>query len=307
MSSTVTSLPTALAPIEPLRPATDGVYRDGWVEVRAELGAPARRSRDMVRTPHFDVVHDGPRVVLSHRLPAHRLDDDLSGLLADELFRPGWLRGAELFERLFTGVVLSSGPDPVACWSTFYANTLQRVGASLAVPPGGHAAHGTIVDYAPVYGFAESLLAPGSVLELGCSFGFLSLRLAAERRVTASDLSPGTIAVLTDVAARLGCDLETRVADAGRVPAPDGFADNVLAIHLLEHLDAPHGERVLREAVRLARRRVVIAVPLEDEADETWGHVRTLDLADLDRWGRSSGVRHAVHDFHGGWLVLDLP
>lgn len=314
----MTSRPVA-AP-EPVRidafSRTDrGVYRDAYVEVRACLGPLARRSLHMVRTPHFDVVHDGPRVLLTHRVPAERIDDDLSGLLADELFSPGWLRGPEMFERLFTGIVLTSSPDPLTAWTSFYVNTLARVEAVLAAGPSGRAgdggaevggAHGTIDDYAPVYAFAEGLLEPGSVLELGCCFGFLSLRLAAAgHRVTASDLNRGTVALLESVAPALGVSLRTVVADAGRVPVPDRSADTVLLIHLLEHLDADHGDRVLTEAIRLARRRVVVAVPLEDEADETWGHVRTLSLADLDAWGRRSGLAHTVHEHHGGWLVLD--
>ena len=36
--------------------------------------------------------------------------------------------------------------------------------------------------------------------------------------------------------------------------------------------------------MRLARRRVVVAVPLEDEADPTWGHVRMISLDDLRSW-----------------------
>ena len=63
----------------------------------------------------------------------------------------------------------------------------------------------------------------------------------------------------------------------------------------------------MAEALRLARRRVVVAVPLEDEADETFGHVRTVSLDDLNRWGRSIGRPYDVHELHGGWLVVDQP
>ncbi|MCW2759670.1 MAG: Methyltransferase type 11, partial [Nocardioidaceae bacterium] len=227
------------------------------------------------------------------------------GLLADELFAPGWLRGPELFERLFTGIVLTSGADPQASWRLFYENTLRRVDACLDAPP-GYGGHGTIAGYAPIYARTESSLLPGSVLELGSCFGFLSLRLAAAgREVTATDINPGTIDVLRAVAPSLGVHLETRVADACRVPAPDGAADNVLLIHLLEHLEPDDGARALAEALRLARRRVVVATPLEDVADETWGHVRTVSLADLDAWGAATGLRYEVREHHGGWLLLD--
>ncbi len=296
--------------IDPLGPLDDGVYRDGLVEVRAQQGPTPRRDLHTVRTPHFDLTPVGHRVVVTHRVPPSRIDDDLSGLLAEELFRPGWLRGADVFEHLFTGVVLSTDRDPLVAWERFYRNTLDHVRSVLRRPVadrGAGGAHGTIADYAPVYAHAERVLAPGSALELGSCFGFLALRLAlAGREVVASDVSPGTVGLLAAVAPRLGIRLGTRVADAARVPLPDGSADNVLAIHLLEHLDAEHGDRVVAEALRLARRRVVVAVPLEDEADETWGHVRTVSLRDLADWGRATGLPHRVFRHHGGWLVVDV-
>lgn len=291
--------------IQPLEAPADGVYRDELVEVRAQVGPTPRHDLHMVRTPHFDLTTVAHRAVVVHRVPPDRIDDDLSGLLADELFQPGWLRGGELFEHLFTGIVLSSHPDPLVAWEGFYRRTLDRVRGAIDGPSSG--AHGTIADYAPVYARVEALLAEGTVLELGSCFGFLALRLArAGRDVTASDISSGTVDLLRAVAPRLGVALATRVDDAARVHAPDRSVDNVLAVHLLEHLDAAHGARVLAEALRVARRRVVVAVPLEDEADATWGHVRTISLTDLDAWGRATGLPYRVDDHHGGWLVVDV-
>jgi hypothetical protein len=301
---------SGVSPIDPLAPAPGGWYLDELVQVRS-VGPIRPRSPGSVRTEHFDVRHVGDRVHVDHWVPPTRIDDDVAGLLADELFTPGWLRGTELFERIFTGVVRSSAPDPLESWLLFYRNSLVRIQQTLtgATGPAGtrrRSGHGTIAGYAPVYGHAEGLLAPGSALELGSCFGFLSLRLAGSgRRTTASDVSTGTMRLLATMAPVLGVRLETRVADASRYPGDDGCADNVLAIHLLEHLDPLQGDRTIAEAVRLARRRVVVAVPLEDEADETWGHVRTVTLDDLDAWGRACGLPYDVHEFHGGWLVIE--
>ncbi len=297
---------TAPAAIDPFAPSSAGVYRDDLVIVRARPG-PLRAVRPgTTRTASFDLEHVGPRLRVTHRLRPQDVDDDLSGRLATELFGPGWLRGSDLFERLFTGIVLTSAPDPMTSWLLFYRNSLARIDASLSAPAAA-APHGSIAEYAPVYGHAERLVGPGSVLELGCCFGFLSLRLAATgRQVTASDIDPGTVALVGAAAARLGVRLTTQVADAAAYPGPDGCADTVLLIHLLEHVDDEYGARVVAEALRLARRRVVVAVPLEAEADETWGHVRTVSLADLDALGRSTGLGYDVHEAHGGWLVLDV-
>ncbi|MFD7073305.1 mycofactocin oligosaccharide methyltransferase MftM [Nocardioides sp. NPDC059952] len=303
----MTTPPSRLAVIDALRPGPEaGVYQDGVVSVRSWQGTRPRRQLGTIRTRHFDVHREGDQVHLIHCLRTDQIDDDLSGLLAEELFQPGWLRGPDLFERLFTGVVVSSAPDPEQAWSAFYRNTLRRVEQELRRPGGAGAPHGTVAEYAPVYRFVEQQLASGSVLEVGCCFGFLALRLAsAGRQVTASDISAGTVALLNAAAARLDIPLAARAADATRLPWQGGATDNVLLIHLLEHLEPDLGDRAVAEAIRVARRRVVIAVPLEDEPDETWGHVRTVSLEDLAAWGAASGRPHRVIEHHGGWLIID--
>jgi SAM-dependent methyltransferase len=281
-------------PIDPLRPnPRPGRYEDDVVVV-----GPGRLT-DGVRTRHFTVAERGGRLHVAHRLPPGRIDDDLTGLLAAELCAPGLVTGAATVERIFTGVVLSSAPDPLSAWELFYRNTLRR----LAAPP----ATGAIAGYAPVHARALALIPAGTTLDLGCCFGFLPLRLAArgDTRVIAGDVVPGTVRLLAAVASRLGTPLQTLAADAARMPLPDAAVDTVTAVHLLEHLPAEHGEAVLAEALRLARRRVIVAVPYEDEPDAAFGHVRTFDTAGLRRLGRSTGVRWRVDEHHGGWLVLD--
>jgi ubiquinone/menaquinone biosynthesis C-methylase UbiE len=93
--------------------------------------------------------------------------------------------------------------------------------------------------------------------------------------------------------------------DALAVPLADRCADTVFAVHLLEHLPPPAGAAVLAEMLRLARRRVVVAVPYEDEPNPTWGHVRTFDAAALTALGAGTGRPFEVACYHGGWLVVD--
>lgn len=301
-------------PIDAFAALVDGAYVDDLVLVRV---APALSAGALLtRTPHFDVAHRGGRIEIAHRVRRERIDDDLAGLVEQELFGSGWLRGIDLFERVLTGVVRSSDPDPGAAWELFYRNSLTRIDERILLDRGRAPeslptpevldVHGSIAGYAPVYARAESLLAPGSVLELGACFGFLSLRIAAGgRRTTASDLSAGTMRLLDSVADALGVDVTCEVADAARYPAPDRSVDTVLAVHLLEHLEPEHGDRVVDEALRLARTRLVVAVPLEDEATEAYGHVRTVSLDDLTRWGERTGLPFHVEEHHGGWLVVD--
>lgn len=301
-----------VGPIDALAPTVGGRYEDPLVTVEAVHGErPALHGR-IVRTEHFDVTAEDGRVKVAHVVPPTAVDDDLAGILQHELFGPGWLRGGDLFERVFTGVVRTSAENALDAWELFYRNTTARLGES---PPGGRAGssagragphHGSIDGYAPVHEHTLGLLGRGSVLELGCCFGFLSLRIARSGHPTiASDVSRGTTRLLDAMAPRLGVRLTTVTADAARFPAADGLAETVLAVHLLEHLEPSHGAQVVLEALRLATGRVVVAVPLETEATETFGHVRTVSLDDLRRWGRATRRPFDVHEFHGGWLVID--
>jgi SAM-dependent methyltransferase len=228
-----------------------------------------------------------------------RLDNDLSGWLARTLIAPGLLP-PHAFEDAFVAVVAGASEDPDDAWLAFYRNTL----AALA---GGARPGGTNAEMAPVHERAAELVVGTEVVELGCCFGFLALRLArAGRRVTAVDISPGTVALLARMAPRLGVSLAAVAGDAAATPLRTGCADTVLAVHLLEHLPEPVGTAVLEEMLRLARRRVVVAVPYEDEPDPTWGHVRRFDHAELRRLGAGTGREFTVTDHHGGWLVIDF-
>ncbi|HEY0813627.1 MAG TPA: mycofactocin oligosaccharide methyltransferase MftM [Pseudonocardia sp.] len=227
---------------------------------------------------------------LRHRIPAAELSNDLAGWIADDLVAPG-LIPASAFERTFVSVV---GAD----WLPFYRNTLRELRR-------GGAPGGTNAGMAPVHERAAAL-AVGSVVELGCCFGFLSLRLARDGHpVTAVDLSPGTVALLASMAPTFEVALHTLVGDATAVPLAQRSTDTVLAVHLLEHLPSALAPRVVAESLRVARRRVVVAVPFEDAPDPTWGHVRTFDLADLDALGAATGRPYSVDEHHGGWLVLN--
>ncbi len=227
---------------------------------------------------------------LRHRIPPDELSNDLAGWIADDLVAPGRIP-ASAFERTFVSVV---GPD----WLPFYRNTLREL--ARGGEPGG-----TNAGMAPVHDRAAAL-ALGSVVELGCCFGFLSLRLARDGHpVTALDLSPGTVALLASVAPALGTALHMLVGDAAAVPLADRSADTVLAVHLLEHLPPALAPRVLAEMLRVARRRVVVAVPFEDAPNPTWGHVRTFDGAALDALGAATDRPYTVDEHHGGWLVVD--
>lgn len=303
--SALPALPAHLPPpFDPFRPAPGGRYADEQlVVVRRRPMHLVGRERWVGRTTHFGIGRDGGRLLVVHGLGAVSVSADVAADVAEELFAPGWVVGADAFERLVAGVVLTAHEDPATAWEAFYRNSLARLedGADRS-------------GFAPVYRRAEALVAEvgaRSVLDLGSCFGFGPLRIADGAAgpvadVVACDVAPGTVRLLDLMGRRLGTPVRTLTSDAAAVPVPDASADVVTCIHLLEHVDAAHGARILAEAARIARRRVVVAVPVEETADATFGHVRTLTTADLLAAARPlPDWRAEVSADHGAWLVLD--
>lgn len=292
-----------------------GQYRGQSVTVRRRLPG-TRRRLGVRRTATFDLSREGDQLVLEHGLALDSISDDLTGLLSAELFEPGLLRGPNLFQDCFVGVVLTCAADPADAWEAFYRNTLREIDQALTTASGAAEAaqtpvpppaSGSIAAFAPVNAEVSRLAAGDRVLELGSCFGFQALRLAgAGKQVIASDINAGSMDLLADMSRRLRLDLRTVIGDARSLDLPDGSVDTVLAIHLLEHLDAEDAHRVIAQACRMARRRVVVAIPFEDEPREEYGHLRRMTLEDLRGWGAAAGHPFAVHENHGGWLVIDL-
>jgi ubiquinone/menaquinone biosynthesis C-methylase UbiE len=92
------------------------------------------------------------------------------------------------------------------------------------------------------------------VLDVGCGTGFFLLNLwqgGFVGEAHACDISPGMVAVCSESARTIGCDVQLRIADAEDLPYEDGTFDLVVGHAVLHHLpDVPaaFGEmfRVLR-------------------------------------------------------------
>lgn len=255
-----------------------------------------------IQTAHF-------RVTGSHvtpRLGRLRLDNDLTDLIVAELGPLGLVPDAAAFERLFVATVEAVPPAPALAWEAFYRNTLLRLTSDDSGPDTG-----TVAAFRRIYAQALALVTGDTVLDLGCCFGFFPLLLAEQADsvdfVLATDVAPGIVALAARCATAGRSKVRFAVADAERLPLADRSIDTVTVIHLLEHLPADRGGRVLAEAVRVARRRVLLTVPLERVPDPAFGHVRAFTLGDLDTLPEGNGWCRRVWEADGGWLQLDAP
>ncbi len=305
---TMTTSAKAELPMLTMDPLASGPYQDDLVQVvREDPAARPQRVPPIVRTEHFCLRRCDRRLEVSHWLKPEQLDADIGGLLVDELFAPGWLTGASVFERVFIGVARSTGDDPLQSWIMFYENTLARIHEYWRVPQ-RDPRQSWIADGAQVLQRVLRLVPAGEVLDLGSCLGFLPLLLVerAQNTVTASNISSGAVRLLAAVAARRRTPLRTLVCDAAFVPLPDDAVDTVTVIHLLEHLDDQEGHHVLREAVRLARHRVIVAVGSHHESNAARQPVRGFSRDRLIEMGMRTGMRFDAEEFDGGWLVIHV-
>lgn len=186
---------------------------------------------------------------LIHRFTTTDICDDALVAALSPLVDIGALSGQGDFESAAVQIILGSAPSAVEAWDAFYDSTLRGLADGSS-------------PFAPIHQRARSLVSGESVLEVGSCFGFLAIQLARDgRTVSAYDLSQGAVALLEYESRRYGLPILGRAADATALPYRDSSFDTVTLIHLLEHLEPEQALAAIREAVRVARRAVIIAVP----------------------------------------------
>ncbi len=284
--------------LNPLAPTPSGIWCGPNVRVSRRRGPHRPHTGEAVCTPRFCVQRHGRLLSVEHNLTPEELCDELAVVLAEQLVDRAALQGQSEFELVFTGIVRSTVDGGLPAWLRFYRNSMTKL------EEGGTA-------FAPIHAWAATLMRGHRLVDLGSCFGFFPLRMS--RRgidVTATDLSQPTMTLLRRVSAELRRPLRTIGCNATAVPLPDRCADTVTALHLIEHLSPAVADDVIEEALRLARHRVVVAVPFEDEPRECYGHMKRFDRLVLERMAQRLGERHGdiharVSELHGGWLILD--
>ena len=115
----------------------------------------------------------------------------------------------------------------------------------------------------------------GSILEVGCNWGYVLACVGGHAGV---DIRPELVAL----ASALAPERDFRVADAFDLPFPLDSFDTVLLTEVMEHLDPVRVTEAVKQALHVARRRVLITLPdgEEDSAEATCFKHRWLPTED---------------------------
>ena len=289
-------------------------YRVNQARLQQRLHAGGYR---LERTPHFLIgTREEYPTLLVHRFSPAEIDADLGQLFLTEL---GTLLGdPERFGHVFAAIVGSLTPhDPQAAWHLFATNTLNRYEQLLTA-----AQSPSITDNSPVAIFATlyrrvgELVVGESLLDAGCSFGFLPLvaarQLPSLTRILGIDIHTEPFAVTRKLAReRHLTRIELAQADLLNENFPQtGFFDTVTALHVLEHFHEDHMYRVLSNLLTVTKRRLIIAVPYEaGQPEATYGHEQLFWPAKLEALGswcaEQVGGSFVYEECAGGLLFFD--
>lgn len=144
-------------------------------------------------------------------------------------------------------------------------------------------------------------MAEGSVLDLGCGTGRL-MKTLQQSGVKAAGIDNDRVALR--YCRKRGLDVQDLDLETAPLPYDSNSWDNVVMVHSLEHVK--NADRLLREAERVAKKRVVLLVPLGKRYDPT--HVHRFDTkADLAKMlaGEPHYHIHEIERSHCAVAIFD--
>src|SRR5712692_153059 len=274
---------------------------------------------DIHETNHFLLFtrEKAPSIIVAHWFAPEAIDANIGYFFIQELKPFDIIECSEDFGNLFSAIVGSVHPFQVQRAFRLYAdNTIERYhrileGKSKAI------AHQPLDDFATIYKRVLQLLVGDTVLDAGCSFGFLPLLIAeyvpSIKQIVAVDILDSFETVRTIAQERNFPQVEFKQADLlSEYFCASELYDNVIALHVLEHFTETDMYRVLVNLWEVTARRLIVAVPYEPgQAERAHGHEQLFTTAKLECIGQwcldnfidASSMR--CEDCIGGMLFID--
>lgn len=280
------------------------------------------KSYQVSETEHFTICkhHTTDQAILLHLFRQEEANADLICFIENELPSSGIIPSMHEFGATLFAVLASMYPAPrdqQAIWLHFCLNSLNSLRDSIAHPLKSVSVQVSyIAPFAAIYRRIFELVSGRSLLDVGCSFGFFPV-LMAERdqsmHIVGSDVSLDAISFSTTLAA--ATEVQSTTFHQIDVLSHDfpklGHFDTVTAIHLLEHLSEEDTQTALDHLLQTAKKRLLIAVPYEQQAQALYGHHQTFTPEKLHQWGKWCVVRlegkgkYWYEELMGGLLVVE--
>lgn len=271
-------------------------------------------------TDHFLLFtrEQAPSIIVAHWFAPETIDANIGGYFIEELKLFGIIECPEDLSNLYGVIVGSLNPLYVRdSWRLYANNTIERYRAMIE-DRGTDAGRQPMDEFASLYRRVLQLLVGESVLDAGCSFGFLPLLIAefvpSIKQIVGVDIQTNSFTIVEAIARERQFDqVEFKQADLLSNHFRDfGQFDNVLALHVLEHFNETDMYRVLPHLLKVTKRRLIVAVPYEPgEAESAYGHQQLFTSAKLKNIGQwcvdNCGDVNSVlsEDSIGGLLVID--
>jgi SAM-dependent methyltransferase len=273
-------------------------------------------------TPHFLIFSrsEAPALIVVHWFAPEEIEANIGDYFVQELKPAGILVDEQDFGDLFGATVFSLFPhDARRALHLYGTNTLHRYQSLLNTPHDElPCSQSTIHSFARLYRRVCQLHVGQTFLDVGCSFGFLPL-LISERysslpQIVGVDIQTSPFPIVSAIAAEHHLqNINFYQADV----LTDTFStlgrfDTVVALHVLEHFTEADMYRALLNLLKVASRRLIIAVPYEDGKPETvYGHKQLFSRANLEAVGKwclqhlDSPGSIAVENCAGGLLLVE--
>lgn len=221
-------------------------------------------------TEHFLLFtrDQAPTTVLVHWFAPEEIDANIGDAFLTELKAPGLLQNEQHFSDIFGAVVFSLFPsNPMQAMHIYGQNTLRRYRYLLEQERSPfHPPESTISRFAEIYRRIFQLYVGRTFLDVGCSFGFLPLLLAAHDRslekVMGVDIQTEHFDLVRSMAEEQGLrNVQFVQADVLADDFPQlGQFDTVVALHVLEHFSQEEMYRALSNLLEVTTQRLIIAV-----------------------------------------------
>lgn len=279
------------------------------------------QSYQMHETEHFVICQQpsSQRTMLIHSFGQSEINADLIRFIEGELPAFGIIESEKAFGATLFAVLAStfSAPrDQLTIWRRFCLNTLDALREGIAQTDRTLSPTSYIGPFSAIYRRIFALFTGQSLLDVGCSFGFLPVLMAKRNphaRITGCDNNPDAITFSTDLATVTNANsLTFKLLDvlAEDFPRQESF-DTVTAIHLLEHLTEQDLPVALTHLLQVTGNRLLIAVPYEEEAQGLYGHHQIFTPEKLNYWGNwcieqlKGKGRYWCEEVMGGLLIIE--